>query len=332
MNRRDALGLVGLASLAALAPSAFAQSEPTRGGEGGKGGAQGDTKPGPAVAASAILSNPISLAQWSLHRRFGLGKPEERAKNPADPMDFARIAKEEFGIVRLELVNQFYARRIGEKSLGGEFRKRCDDLGVRCELIMCDGEGLCGATDEKARAQFAANHEKWIAFAKEIGCHAIRVNAIGEGNADEQKIRCADGLVKLLAIAKPAGINVIVENHGGLSSDGAWLVDVMKLVADRDACGTLPDFGNWRDGSGTLIDPVRNVGLVVPYAKGMSAKSYDFDANGNETLLDYPAILDVVAKSGYKGAIGIEYEGKRMSEHDGILATKAILERFGCRA
>ena len=125
---------------------------------------------------------------------------------------------------------------------------------------------------------------------------------------------------------------MIVENHGGLSSDGAWLVDVMKLVADRTSCGTLPDFGNWRDGSGKLIDPVRNVGLVAPYAKGMSAKSYDFDAKGNETLLDYPAILNVVAKSGYKGAIGIEYEGKRMSEHDGILATKAILERFGCRA
>jgi hypothetical protein len=106
----------------------------------------------------------------------------------------------------------------------------------------------------------------------------------------------------------------------------------MKLVADRTSCGTLPDFGNWRDGSGKLIDPVRNVGLVAPYAKGMSAKSYDFDADGNETLLDYPAILDVVAKSGYKGAIGIEYEGKRMSERDGILATKAILERFGCRA
>ena len=138
--------------------------------------------------------------------------------------------------------------------------------------------------------------------------------------------------MKLLAVAKPFDLKVIVENHGGLSSDGAWLVDVMKLVADRTSCGTLPDFGNWRDGSGKLIDPVRNVGLVAPYAKGMSAKSYDFDAKGNETLLDYPAILNVVAKSGYKGAIGIEYEGKRMSEHDGILATKAILERFGCRA
>jgi sugar phosphate isomerase/epimerase len=320
MNRRDALGLVGLASLAALAPRAFGQD-----------GAAGAASP-QVSGDTTLLSNPISLAQWSLHRRFGFGKPEERAKTPADPMDFAKISKEEFGITRIELVNQFYVGKIGETSLGSEFRKRCVDLGVTCELIMCDGEGICGAADKTARAQFAANHEKWLAFAKEIGCHSIRVNAIGEGNADEQKIRCADGLVKLLAVAKPFDLKVIVENHGGLSSDGAWLVDVMKLVADRTSCGTLPDFGNWRDGSGKLIDPVRNVGLVAPYAKGMSAKSYDFDAKGNETLLDYPAILNVVAKSGYKGAIGIEYEGKRMSEHDGILATKAILERFGCRA
>jgi len=323
MNRRSALGVFGLASLAALAPRAFAQDD----GKPSVPASAPDAK-----ASAKLLSNPISLAQWSLHRRFGFGKPEERAKNPADPMDFAKITKEEFGITRIELVNQFYAGRIGEKSLGSEFRKRCDDLGVKCELMMCDGEGLCGSADKAARAQFAANHEKWLAFAKAIGCHAIRVNAIGEGTPDEQKIRCADGLVKLLAVAKPYELNVIVENHGGLSSDGAWVVDVMKLVADRQHCGTLPDFGNWRDGSGKLIDPVRNVALVAPYAKGMSAKSYDFDGNGNETLLDYPAILDVVAKSGYKGAIGIEYEGKRMSEHDGILATKAILERFGCKA
>ena len=274
MNRRDALGLVGLASLAALAPRAFGQD-----------GAAGAASP-QASGDTTLLSNPISLAQWSLHRRFGFGKPEERAKTPADPMDFAKISKEEFGITRIELVNQFYVGKIGETSLGSEFRKRCVDLGVTCELIMCDGEGICGAADKTARAQFAANHEKWLAFAKEIGCHSIRVNAIGEGNADEQKIRCADGLVKLLAVAKPFDLKVIVENHGGLSSDGAWLVDVMKLVADRTSCGTLPDFGNWRDGSGKLIDPVRNVGLVAPYAKGMSAKSYDFDAKGNETLLD----------------------------------------------
>ncbi|MEY3143389.1 MAG: hypothetical protein RLY21_1882 [Planctomycetota bacterium] len=245
----------------------------------------------------------------------------------ADPMDFGKFAREEFGITRLELVNSFYRPRIGEKDFAATLRKRFDDAGVESLLIMCDGEGLCGAADESARREFAANHEKWLELAKALGCHSIRVNAIGEGTPDEQSGRCADGLAKLCARAKPHGLDVIVENHGGLSSDGNWLVGVIKAVNDP-VCGTLPDFGNWRDGRGTLVDPVRNVGLVMPFAKGVSAKSYDFDKDGNETLLDYPRLIEVVKKSGYAGAIGIEYEGKRMSEADGIRATKALLERL----
>ena len=132
-------------------------------------------------------------------------------------------------------------------------------------------------------------------------------------------------------MALPYGLGVIVENHGGLSSDGAWVVGVMKAVNDP-MCGTLPDFGNWRDGSGVLHDPVRNVGLVTPYAKGMSAKSYDFNAAGDETVLDYPKIMEQVHAAKYTGAIGIEYEGKRLGEAEGIVATKKLLERLGCVA
>jgi L-ribulose-5-phosphate 3-epimerase len=317
MDRRHALGLLGFASLAAC----------TTGLHGGKT-EQEAAKPMPAQPAP---KNPISLAQWSLHRRFGLGRPAERDPNPRDPLDFPKIAKEEFGITRVEYVNQFYAAWGRDGALGIEMRKRCDDLGVKSLLIMCDGLGLCGAADEAARAQFAANHEFWIALAAELGCHSVRVNAIGEGDKDEQAKRCADGLAKLVAVAKPSGISVIVENHGGLSSDGAWLAGVIRAVGDP-MCGTLPDFGNWRDGSGTLIDPVRNVGLVMPYAKAVSAKSYDFDEQGNDTLLDYPRLMAEVRKAGYTGSVGIEYEGKKMSEHDGILATKRLLERLGCEA
>ena len=313
MNRRDILQLFGLASLAAVTPRTIASLT---------------TEP-PAV--NATPKNPISLAQWSLHRRFGLCKPEERPAQVADPMDFAKFAKEEFGISRVEYVNSFYRPRIGEKTLAAEMKKRADDLGVKSVLIMCDGEGIAGAADEKARAEFAENHIKWIELAKALGCHSIRVNAIGEGNADEQTKRCADGLTKLLARAKPYGINVIVENHGGLSSEGSWVVGVMKAVNDP-ACGTLPDFGNWRDANGVQHDPVKNVGLVVPYAKGVSAKSYDFDANGNETTLDYPKIMEHVRNAKYAGAVGIEYEGKRLSEPDGIRASKKLLERLGCEA
>lgn len=335
MHRRHALGLVGLASLAALAPQALGAQDDGAGQAGSKPGLKPGSQPGSQPdgrsGGADATPNPISLAQWSLHRRFGFGKSEERDPNPRDPMDFAKIAKEEFGLTRIEYVNSFYRPRIGEKSLAAEMRKRCDDLGVSSLLIMCDGEGLCGAADEKARAQFAANHEQWLALGRALGCHSIRVNAIGEGSKDEQAKRCADGLSKLVAVAKPFGLSVIVENHGGLSSDGAWLAGVIKSVGDS-ACGTLPDFGNWRDGGGVLQDPVRNVALVMPFAKAVSAKSYDFDGDGNDTLLDYPRLMAEVHKAGYTGSVGIEYEGKKLSEHDGILATKRLLERLGCRA
>jgi len=322
MDRRDVLGILGIASLGGLVSHALGQSVAT--------------PPAKAAAAAAAPhaanpKNPISLAQWSLHRRFGLCSPTERPSVLADPLDFGKIARTEFGIDRIELVNSFYRSKIEEKGFAASLRKRFDDDGVKSVLIMCDGEGPCGAAEESGRTQFAKNHVKWLELAKALGCHSIRVNAIGEGDAAEQSKRCADGLSKLLALAKPYGLNVIVENHGGLSSDGNWVVGVIKSVNDP-ACGTLPDFGNWRDAGGKMVDPVRNVGLVAPFAKGVSAKSYDFDAKGNETLLDYPGLIEVVKKSGYTGAIGIEYEGKRLSEADGIRATKALLERLGCVA
>jgi sugar phosphate isomerase/epimerase len=246
-------------------------------------------------------------------------------------MDFAKFTKTEFGISRVEYVNSFYRPRIAEKTLAAELKKRADDHGVSSVLIMCDGEGICGPADEKGRVQFAENHRKWLELAKALGCHSIRVNAIGEGTKDEQAKRCADGLAKLAAAAKPFGLGVIVENHGGLSSDGSWLAGVIKSVNDP-AVGTLPDFGNWRDEKGVLHDPVKNVGFVAPFAKGCSAKSYDFDASGNETLLDYPKLIEQMRAVKYAGAIGIEYEGKKLSESDGINATRKLLERLGCVA
>jgi L-ribulose-5-phosphate 3-epimerase len=312
MHRRDALQILGLASIAALAPRAIALD---------------DARP----VVDEPIRNPISLAQWSLHRRFGLCKPEERPARVDDPMDFAKFTKTEFGISRVEYVNSFYRPRIAEKTLAAELKKRADDHGVSSVLIMCDGEGICGPADEKGRVQFAENHRKWLELAKALGCHSIRVNAIGEGTKDEQAKRCADGLAKLAAAAKPFGLGVIVENHGGLSSDGSWLAGVIKSVNDPSV-GTLPDFGNWRDEKGVLHDPVKNVGFVAPFAKGCSAKSYDFDASGNETLLDYPKLIEQMRAVKYAGAIGIEYEGKKLSESDGINATRKLLERLGCVA
>lgn len=260
----------------------------------------------------------ISLAQWSLHRAF-FGRD---AKNKRDPADFAKIAKNEFEIDAIEYVNQFYKSKKTDDSYLKDLKKRADDLGVRSVLIMCDGEGALGDADAKKRNQAVKNHLRWIEWAKFLGCHSIRVNAQSSGKYEEQLERAADGLRQLSEIGAKHEIGVIVENHGGLSSNGAWLAAVMKKV-DHPSCGTLPDFGNF--GS---YDRYKGVDETMPFAKGVSAKSHDFDASGNETRTDFRKMMDIVIKKhGYRGYVGIEYEGGKLSEEDGIRATKRLLER-----
>lgn len=263
----------------------------------------------------------ISLAEWSLHRAF-FGRGAEKR----DPMDFAKIAKQEFDIDAIEYVNQFYKDRKHDDATLHELKKRADDLGVKSLLIMCDGEGALGDADEKKRYQAVENHYRWVEWAKYLGCHSIRVNAASSGSYWEQVHRAADGLRRLTEFGAQHGISVIVENHGGLSSNGAWLAEVMRRV-DHPGCGTLPDFGNFR-----VMPPKvyydRYVGVreLMPYAKGVSAKSHDFDEQGNEIHTDYRKMLEIVLSFGYRGYIGIEYEGSRLSEPDGIRATKKLLE------
>jgi L-ribulose-5-phosphate 3-epimerase len=244
----------------------------------------------------------ISLAQWSLHKTLFSGK----MKNT----DFPVMTKKDFGIEGVEWVNQFWKDKATDKAYLAELKKIC--------------EGHLGDPDEAARAKAVENHRKWIEAAKFLGCHSIRVNAhtADKGTREEQAKRAADGLVKLSAIGEPLGIGVIVENHGGLSSDGAWLAEVMKLTGTKN-CGTLPDFGNFHG-----YDRYKGTDELMPYAKGVSAKSHDFDEKGDETKSDYRKLLDIcVKKHGWKSWIGIEYEGGKLSEPDGIKATKALLEK-----
>lgn len=263
----------------------------------------------------------ISLAQWSLHRGFkGEGQPK------LDSLRFAEIAKTQFQIAAIEYVNTFYKDQIAAPGLARELKKRADDHGVASLLIMCDGEGDLGDPDAGKRRQAAANHMKWLELAKPLGCHSIRVNAASDKKlpATEQAKLAADGLRQLCVLADPLGLNVIVENHGGMSSRGDWLATVLRLVEHRRA-GTLPDFGNFED-----YDKYRGIQEMMPFAKGVSAKSYDFDTAGNETTIDYVKMMKIVRDSGYRGSIGIEYEGKRLSETEGIQATKQLLQRvFG---
>ncbi len=265
----------------------------------------------------------ISLAEWSLNKSL-FGRTDWKITN----LDFARVAKEEFGIEAIEYVNQFFKDKARDKDYLAELKKRADDLGVKQLLIMCDGEGALGDADEKKRQTAVENHYKWVEAAKFLGCHSIRVNAQSGGTYEEQIERAADGLRKLSEFGDQHGINVIVENHGGNSSDGEWLAKVMKK-ADHKRCGTLPDFGNFNIGGGKPpYDRYKGVDELMPFAKAVSAKSHDFDSDGNETKTDYKKMLEIVVKKhNYHGYCGIEYEGSRLPEKEGILATKKLLEK-----
>lgn len=259
----------------------------------------------------------ISLAQWSLHKAI-FGKK-------MDAGDFPKVTKEEFGLNAVEYVNQFYKDKKKDDGYVKELRKKCDDLNVKSVLIMCDGEGQLGDADEKKRKLAVENHYRWVEWAKTLGCHSIRVNAGSSGSYEEQMDRASDGLRMLSEWAGKMQINVIVENHGGLSSNGAWLAATIKKVG-HPGCGTLPDFGNFRVSKDEEYDRYKGVLELMPYAKGVSAKTHDFDAKGNETKTDYRKMMKIVMDANYHGFVGIEYEGSKLSEADGIRATKKLLE------
>jgi len=272
------------------------------------------------IAAEKKPLFKISLAEWSLHNAL-FGKK-------LDHLDFPKTAKQDYGIDAIELVNQFFKDKAKDKKYLAEFKKRAGDLGVRIMLIMIDDEGDLGDPDPAKRTQAVENHYQWVEAGKFFGCHSIRVNAEtgGVGSYEEQQARAADGLRRLSAFGGQHGLNVIVENHGHLSSNGAWLAGVMKLV-NRPNCGTLPDFGNFDLGDGKEYDRYKGVTEMMPFAKAVSAKTHDFDDKGNCIETDYRRMLKIVLDAGYHGHLGIEYEGEKLSEPDGIRATKRLLEK-----
>jgi sugar phosphate isomerase/epimerase len=284
-----------------------------------------------AVSDSAELFFKISLAQWSLHRTI-------RDQKALDNLDFAAKARNDFGIEAVEYVNQFFVDKAADMTYLGEMNKRAADHGVRNLLIMVDGEGGLGNPNGAERQIAVENHFKWVEAAKFLGCHSIRVNAYGQGSSEDVAKAAVDGLGRLSEYAAKENINVIVENHGGYSSDGKWLTGVISEV-NLPNCGTLPDFGNFcikRDGDnlyeGNCIEEYdRYLGVqeMMPFAKAVSAKSHDFNEAGDETHTDYLKMMKIVKEAGYTGYVGIEYEGNVMSEDDGIRATKALLEKVG---
>lgn len=260
----------------------------------------------------------ISLAQWSLHRGFFDGS--------LDPLDFARIARVEHGIDAIEYVSTFFQERAEDRPYLEQLRERAAEHGVSSLLIMVDGAGALGDPDQAARSRAVVSHRMWVDAAHVLGCHSIRVNARSGGSRDEQRVRAADGLRRLTRYAAERELNVIVENHGGLSSDAGWLVSVLRAV-DHPRCGSLPDFGNFCIENDTWYDRYRGVSELMPFAKSVSAKSNDFDDLGDEIHTDYHRMMRIVVGAGYNGHVGIEYEGDGLSEPDGIRATKTLLER-----
>ena len=257
-----------------------------------------------------------------------------------DHMDFFDITKNTFGLSAVEYVNSFFFEKAEDKIYLNEMKMRADDLGIESLLIMCDNEGSLGDPDPVASTKAVENHYKWVEAAKFLGCHSIRVNAylteslhgtlLGDysrtGSYENQISLAADGLRRLTEYGDTLGINTIVENHGGLSSNGQWLAAVMEKV-DHPRVGTLPDFGNFRIQGEEWYDRYKGVEELMPYAKAVSAKSHDFDSQGNEINTDYYKMMDIVLNAGYSGYVGIEYEGSKLDEIAGIQATKDLLEK-----
>jgi L-ribulose-5-phosphate 3-epimerase len=269
------------------------------------------------AAAPAPLYQ-VSLAEWSLHKAIFGGK--------VNHLDFARVAKEEFGIDAVEYVNQFFKDKANDTKYLDDMKSRAESLGVKSLLIMIDGEGRLGDPDTERRSTSVKNHHKWAEAAKHLGCHSIRVNAASAGSYDEQVKLAADGLRQLSEFAATLKLNVIVENHGGLSSNGQWLATVIKTVG-LDNCGTLPDFGNFNLGNGQMYDRYQGVLELMPFAKAVSAKSHDFNEAGDEIHTDYRKMMKIVLNAGYHGYVGIEYEGSKLNEFAGIRATMKLLEK-----
>lgn len=266
----------------------------------------------------------ISLAQWSLHN--------ELQEGIFSNLEFAQITRDVFEIGAIEYVSRFFDGKSEDSSYLKQLNTMASDHGVKQLLIMVDDEGGLAELDDQVRNQSIENHKKWIAAANALGCHSIRVNAYGQGSAEDMHKAAVDGLGKLASIAQDSNINVIVENHGGRSSNGAWLAGVMKEV-NMENCGTLPDFGNFciesKDGECVnMYDRYQGVRELMPYAKAVSAKSNDFDDHGNEIHTDFGKMIKIVSDAGYEGYIGIEYEGNKMSEREGVLATKKLLEKL----
>jgi L-ribulose-5-phosphate 3-epimerase len=289
--------------------------------------------------ATALAANPliarmtgekalhISLAQWSLHRSFN--------NNILDPVDFASIAMDKYRIEAVEYVNGFYLDRANDETFWSKMKERSSDAGVKNLIMMVDDEGDLGTADKKERLQSVENHYKWVHAAKILGCHTMRVNAFGDPDREIYRASILDSMARLADYAAESDLNIVIENHGLFSSEATLIAGIIQEV-NRPNFGSFPDFGNWCLSAkwGTtqgecdhVYDRYKGVAELLPYAKAVSAKSYNFNEQGEDTKIDYFKMMKIVKDSAYNGYIGIEYEGMEKSEHEGIEITRELMKR-----
>jgi L-ribulose-5-phosphate 3-epimerase len=272
MNRRDFMGktaAVGAASL--MGPAAFAASK---------------KKPSTPI----IMKDDISLAQWSLVDEVREGKWKT--------LDFAKVAREDFGLNGIEYVNTLM--EVPHENYLKQLNKNAADHGVTNVLIMVDAEGDGASDTKEGRRQFVINHRKWIDIAQYLGCHAIRTNCRApEGANPGEALKWAvESYNMLLEYAMEAGIKVVIENHGGVSNDPDWMVRLMQEVNNL-YFGTYPDWRRPMDD----FDNVKYLEKTLPYAHGMSYR--------NQPTEELTAKMINMAKdSGYSGWYGIESSGR----------------------
>lgn len=281
-----------------------------------------------SLFASERANPKISLAQWSMNRAIKDGSIKAQ--------DFAAITKREYGIEAIEFVNSFYRDHKEDVAYWADMLKRSENEGVSNLLIMVDAEGDLGELNKRKRGKAVENHYGWVDIAAKMKCHSIRVNAFGTGAREDVKMALIDGMGQLAEYGAKAKVNILIENHGLYSSEADFVVDMIKQV-NNPFMGTLPDFGNWctsekwggthDDSCANVYDMQKGVKEFMPYAKGVSAKTYDFDVEGNQPRLDYKALLKIVKDTGYDGYIGVEYEGNSLSEPEGIKASKKLIEQ-----
>ncbi|MDT0676252.1 sugar phosphate isomerase/epimerase family protein [Autumnicola musiva] len=297
---------------------------------------QADTE---VVASAEDPFFKISLAQWSLH--------EPIMNGTMNPIDFAEKASD-LGFEGIEYVSQLYSDKYKDaedpeaafKSLIDTLKQKSEEYNVRNVLIMVDNEGDLASPDAAVRKQAVKNHQKWVDAAQTLGCHSIRVNLFGSEDRDIWRKSAAAGLKDLAEYAAGRDINVLVENHGYLSSDANLLIAVMEDV-NMENCGTLPDFGNfclkreggerWEASCVQEYPKYKGVSEMMPYAKAVSAKSYAFNDEGEETTIDYGKMLEIIKEVSYNSYVGVEYEGTNLSPEEGILATKELLIEKGTK-